>query len=48
VVRVVNGKVKETFTDDPGGTGAETTAEVLACPACAVSPQRAAAVRPAV
>ena len=35
VVRLVNGKVKETYTDDPGGVGSETAVEVRACPACA-------------
>jgi hypothetical protein len=35
VVRIVNGKAKETYTDDPGGTGAEIAIEVVACPACA-------------
>lgn len=36
VVRVTpDGKVKEKFTDDPGGAGEETVREVTACPRCA-------------
>jgi hypothetical protein len=35
VVRMVDGRRKEKDTDDPGGCGWETLAEVGACPRCA-------------
>ena len=37
-----SGKVKERFTDDPGGVGWGVLREVLACPPCAArtEPQR--------
>lgn len=35
VVRLVNGRHKAKYTDDPGGTGAEVVREVIACPRCA-------------
>jgi hypothetical protein len=35
VVRLVNGKRKETYTDDPGGVGSAIVAECIACPHCA-------------
>ena len=34
-----SGKVKEYFTDDPGGTGWEIAREILSCPRCADSTQ---------
>ena len=30
-----NGKPKESFVDDPGGTGEEIAGEMMVCPACA-------------
>src|SRR5262249_17869406 len=38
VGRWVNGKPKERWTDDPGGSGPQVFREVNACPACANRP----------
>jgi hypothetical protein len=35
VVRLVNGKRKSRYTDDPGGDGSAIVVERIACPQCA-------------
>ncbi len=41
VVRLVNCKAKEKYTDDPGGKGPQVLREVNLCPACANGQARA-------
>jgi hypothetical protein len=37
-MRLVHGRLKEVWNDDPGGWGREVVREVRACPACAGVP----------
>jgi hypothetical protein len=39
VRRLVNGKHKVWFTDDPGGAGTEPVREITVCPRCAANGQ---------